>query len=151
MKDISKKLTELLREGYCAPQIGRLAKKLKEPSSTIHYNIKKLEKDGVVSEYTAVFDHKKLEEGFTAFVLINLSPTEYGDPERLAREFSKFREIESVDIITGDWELLLKIRTKDQDAYYDFVKRVISRKGVEKIKTLTSLKEVKSEFIAHRA
>ena len=48
MKDIRPKLIELFKTGYCAPQIARIAKKLGEPSTTIHYNVKKLEEEGFV-------------------------------------------------------------------------------------------------------
>jgi Lrp/AsnC family transcriptional regulator, leucine-responsive regulatory protein len=147
MKNIQPKLIKLFRKGYCTPQIGRIAKKLKEPSTTIHYNTKKLEKDGVVKAYKAVFDYKKIEQGFCTFVLINLSPDEYGDPERIAKDLAKHNEIESVDICTGDCEIIVKVRVKDQDEYYNFVKNVISRKGVIKIKSLLSFKQVKTEFI----
>ena len=147
MKDIQPKLINAFKKGYCTPQIAQVAKKLKEPSTTIHYNIKKLEKDGAIKAYKAVFDYKKINEGFCAFVLISLSPDEYGDPEKIGKELAKHSEIESVDICTGDWEMIVKVRTKDQDTYYEFVKHVISRKGVTKIKTLTSLKQVKTEFV----
>ncbi|MBS3121333.1 Lrp/AsnC family transcriptional regulator [Candidatus Woesearchaeota archaeon] len=147
MKDIKPKLIKLFKEGYCTPQIAKIAKMLKEPSTTIHYNIKKLEKEGKIKTYKAVFDYKKIDEGFCAFVLISLSPDEYGDPERITKELSKHPEIESVDIITGDWELMLKVRTKNQDEYYNLVRNVISRKGIIKIKTLTSLKQIKTEFV----
>ena len=147
MKDIQPRLIDLFKKGYCTPQIARVAKKLKEPSTTIHYNIKKLEKEGAIKAYKAVFDYKKINEGFCAFVLISLSPDEYGNPEKIGKELSKHPEIESVDIATGDWEMVVKVRTKDQDAYYELVKNVISRKGVTKIKTLTSLKQLKTEFV----
>lgn len=147
MKDISPKLIKLFKEGYCTPQIARVAKKLKEPSTTIHYNIKKLEKQGAVKTYKAVFDYKKIGEGFCAFVLISLSPDEYGNPEKIGNELAKHPEIESIDICTGDWELILKVRTRDQDKYFEFVKNVISRKGIIKINTLLSLNQLKTEFV----
>lgn len=147
MKNITPKLIGLFKKGCCTPQILQVAKKLKEPSTTIHYNIKKLERDGAIKTYKAVFDYKKINEGFCAFVLITLSPDEYGNPERIAKELAKHLEIESVDICTGDWEIIIKVRAKDQDAYYELIKHVISRKGVTKIKTLTSLKQIKTEFV----
>ncbi len=147
MKHIGEKLVELLRTGYCTPQIARIAKRLKEPSATVHYNIRKLEKEGVVSAYKAVLDYAKAGQGFSAFVLLTLSPDEYGNPERIGRELAKVPEVESVDIITGDWEIAMKVRVADQQRYYELVRNVISRKGVVKIKSLTSLKELKTEFV----
>src|SRR3989338_11402884 len=146
MKNITSKIVPLLKEGYCTPQIARLARKIGEPGTTIHYNIKKLESQGVIKTYKAVFDYKKIEEGFCVYALITLSPDEYGHPERISNELSKYKEIESIDICSGDWELIVKIRTANQDAYYDFVKNVISRKGINKINSLLSLKQIKTEF-----
>jgi Lrp/AsnC family leucine-responsive transcriptional regulator len=147
MKDIGKKLIKLFKTGYCTPQIARIAKKIHEPSTTIHYNIKKLEKEGAIKAYKAVFDYKKIDQGYCVFVLISLTPDEYGNPERIAKALSKIPEIESVDICTGDWEMVIKLRVKDIDAYYDLLKNVISRKGVAKIKSLTTLKQLKTEFV----
>jgi DNA-binding Lrp family transcriptional regulator len=148
MKDIKPRLIRLFKEGYCTPQIARIAIAIDEASATIHYNIKKLEEEGAIKTYKAAFDYKKIGEGFCAFVLIALSPTEYGDPERIAAELAKHKEVESVNIVAGDWELIMKIRTKDQDEYFSFLKDVISReKGMEKTKSIISLKEVKTEFI----
>ena len=148
MKDIAPKLIELLKAGACTPQIAVLARKLNEPSTTIHYNIKKLEKNGSIRTYKAVFDYKKINAGFCTYVLLHLTPDEYGNPEKIAHELAKHSEIESIDITTGDWEMLVKVRTKDIDAYYEFAKTVISRKGIAKIVSLNSMKQVKSEFVA---
>lgn len=149
MKNIAHKLVELLQKGYCTPQIARIAKTLHEPSTTIHYNIKSLEKKGVIKAYKSVFDYKKIDQGFCTFVLVNLSPDEYGNPEKIAQALAKHPEIESVDICTGDWELVLKVRTKDQDEYFEFSKNVIFRKGIVKIKSLLSMKQMKTEFITN--
>ena len=148
MKDIRPKLITLFKEGYCTPQIARIARKLKEPSTTIHYNIKKMEKERTMLTYKAVFDYKKIDEGFCTYVLLNLDPDEYSDPEKIAKELARYPQIESVDIVTGDWEVVLKVRVKDQDDYYSLVKNVISRKGVVKIKSLISFKQIKTEFVA---
>jgi Lrp/AsnC family transcriptional regulator, leucine-responsive regulatory protein len=147
MKDIRKQLISLLRKGYCTPQISSLAKNLKTPSTTLHYNIKNLEKEGIIKKYSAVLDHKKAGQEFCSFILINLSNEEYADPEKIANELSKHEEVESVDICTGDWEIIIKVRAKNIDEYYEFAKRVFSKKGINKIKSLNSLKQIKSEFI----
>ena len=147
MKDITKKLIELFKQGYCTPQIARIAKKLKVPSTTIHYNIKRLEKEKVIKTYKATFDYKKIEQGFCTYVLMSLSPDEYADPEKIGAELAKHPEVESVDICTGEWEMVLKIRVKDQDEYYNFVRRVLSRKGIAKTKSLVSFKQMKTVFV----
>ena len=148
MKDIQPKLIRLFKEGYCTPQIGRIAREIDEPSTTIHYNVKKLESEGAIKAYKAVFDYRKIHEGFCSFVLIALSSNEYTDPERIAENLAKHNEVESVDILAGDWELLIKVRAKDQDEYYQFLKNVISKeKGIENTNSIISLRQVKTEFV----
>ncbi len=147
MKDIRPKLIELFKEGNCTPQISVIAKKLKEPATTIHYNIKKLEQEGAIKAYKAVFDYKKIDEGNCNFVFINLSKEEYADPEKVAKEIAKDSRVESIDICTGDYELLIKLRTKDIDEYYEWVKSAIKKFGFVKTTSITSLKQVKTEFV----
>jgi len=137
----------LFKNGYCTPQIARIAKKIKEPASTIHYNIKKLEKEKAILAYKAVFDYKKIDQGFCAYVLVVLGYDDYADPDLIGKTLAKFPEIESIDICTGDWELVLKVRVRDQDDYYRFVKEVLSKKGIKKTKTLVSFKQLKTEFV----
>ncbi len=147
MKNIRETLIGLLIEGNCAPLINVLARKSKEPASTIHYNTKKLEQDGEIIAYKAVFAYKKIGMGFCSYVLVNLTSDEYGTPDRIGNELAKLRQIESVDVVTGECELVLKVRTKDIDEYYEFVKTALSRKGIAKIKTMNSMKQLKTEFI----
>jgi len=147
MKDITSRLISLFKKGYCTPQIARIARKLKEPSTTIHYNIKKLEKEGMIKTYKAVFDYKKIGEGHCTFVFINLGIDDYGDPEKIAKELAEDDRVESVDIVTGEYELVVKLRTKDIDEYYEFVKEKVKKFGFRQTVSMTSLKQVKSEFV----
>lgn len=145
MKNIKPKLIKLFKKGYCTPQIARIAKETGEPSSTIHYNIKKLEREKAIRTYKAVFDHKKIDEGFCVYVLINISPSIYDTP--IADELAKLEEVESADNVAGEWDVILKIRTKDQDEYYNILKKYISKKGVTRTLTLTTLKQIKTNFV----
>ena len=147
MKNITQKLIELFKKGYCTPQIARIAKLLKQPSTTIHYNIKKLEKEGAIKAYKAVFDYKKIGQGHCTYILVNLEKEKYGDPEGVAKEMAKDSRVESVDICTGGYELLLKLRTKDIDEYYAYIKEAIKRFGITKTISMTSLKQLKTEFV----
>jgi len=147
MKDITRKLINLFKQGYCTPQIARIAKQIKEPSTTIHYNIKKLEKEGAIKSYKAVFDYKKIDQGNCTYILVNLSRDNYGDPEQIATELAKDDKVESIDICTGDYELLIKLRTKDTDEYYEWVKSKVKKYNFSKSYSITSLKQIKTEFV----
>jgi Lrp/AsnC family leucine-responsive transcriptional regulator len=152
MKNLRSELVRLFKEGYCTPQISKIAKSIDEPSTTIHYNIKKMEDEGVIKTYKAVFDYSKIEEGFCVYVLINVSPSEYEHDwskyeTKIVRELAKHKEVESCDIITGEWDMILKIRTKDQNEFTDFLGKVVNRIAIQKSISLVSLRQVKSDFI----
>ncbi|PIY60605.1 hypothetical protein COY95_00930 [Candidatus Woesearchaeota archaeon CG_4_10_14_0_8_um_filter_47_5] len=148
MKDITPRLIALLRDGYCAPQIARIAKKLKEPASTIHYNLKKLEKEGALKSCKAVFNYKKIGEGYCTYLLIRLSPEFYDKAEEVAAHLVRREQVESADIVTGNYELLIKLRCRDSDEYYALVQDIIKCHRLAKVMSMTSLKQFKTEFVA---
>ena len=79
-----------------------------------------------------------------AVVLISLSSRAYRDPQKVADRLVKYGEVESVDILTGNWDLALQVRTETQETLYDFLKRVGSNEGeIAKTNSLISLKRIK--------
>jgi DNA-binding Lrp family transcriptional regulator len=51
------------------------------------------------------------------------------------------------DILAGKWDIILKIRSKNQDEYYKVLKNILAREGIEKTTSFISLKQFKTEFI----
>jgi len=147
MKNIKPKLIRLFKEGFCTPQLARIAKEIGEPSTTIHYNIKKLEKEGAIKTYKAVFDYKRIGEGFCVYVLIKLTARAGSKPDIIAGELAKYKEFESVDLLAGEWDLIVKVRAEDQDEYYKLLRSMLALQGVEKSTSLISLRQVKTEFV----
>jgi Lrp/AsnC family leucine-responsive transcriptional regulator len=147
MKDLKPKLIELFKVGSCTPQISAIAKSLGEASSTIHYNVKKLEEEGAIIAYKAIFDYKKIDCGYCTYLFVNLHPSDYGNPEKVAKEIAKEEKVESVDVCTGDYEIMIKLRTRDVDEYYKVVKDMTSKFKFQKTSCITSLKQVKTEFV----
>lgn len=147
MKNIEPKIIDILKEGNCTPLISQIAKKMKEPSTTIHYNIKKLEKEGAIKTYKAVFDYKKINEGHCTYVFINLNQENYADPEHVGKEIAKDERVESIDVCTGEYELIVKLRTKDIDEYYETIKAWVKKYAFRRTISMTSLKQIKTEFV----
>ncbi|MCL5430315.1 MAG: Lrp/AsnC family transcriptional regulator [Candidatus Marsarchaeota archaeon] len=146
MKDIRARLTDLLKVGYCTPRISGLAKALKEPPATIHYNIRQLEK-GTIRGYRAVFDYKNIDQGFCTYAMIHIMPDEYMNPAKIAKDLAKYPQVECIDIVTGDWDLILRVRTKDIDEYYQFVKNVLGKMRLSRVQSVPTMKQIKDEFI----
>ena len=89
------------------------------------------------------------DKEFCALVFVALSPEVYDNPEQIADNLAKFREVESVDVVAGKWGLVLKITTIDKDSFYDFLKKKIYKeRGIMKINCVISLKKIKPIFYA---
>ncbi len=97
----------------------------------------------MIKEYKAVLDAKRLENGTTAFILASVS---YGIKDKedmisqrnIAQEIAKLPEVQEVHIITGDWDVLIKVKAKDVDTVGKFViDKLRFVKGIEK--TLTCM------------
>ncbi len=147
MKDIKSKLVRLFKQGYCTPQISKIARAVDEPSATIHYNIKKLEAEGAIRVYKAVFNYKKIDEGFCVYLFIKLTAKAGADPDAIVDELARYKEVDSADILSGEWDVVFKLRTKDQDEYYDVLKSILRREGVERSMSVITLRQVKTDFV----
>ena len=147
MKNLEPKLVDLFQKGFCAPQIVKIAKETKEPAATIHYNIKRMENEGKIRAYKAVFDYKKTGSGYCTYMLIRLNQENYGKSAAVSKSIARHPAVESVDIVTGDYEIIVKLRVKDSDEYYTFVQDAINRYGIGKTMSLTSLKQFKTEYV----
>jgi DNA-binding Lrp family transcriptional regulator len=147
MKNIRPKLIRLFKTGYCTPQIARIAKTINEPSATLHYNIKKLENEGAIKTYKAVFDYEKIDEGFCVYLFIKLTAKAGADPDQIVGELARYEKVDSADVLAGEWDVVLKVRTKNQDEYYDVLKSILTREGIEKSTSVISLNQVKTGFV----
>ena len=114
---LDKEILHLLQSGEAAcPNVSFIAKALKKPTTTIHSRIKKLEKKGVVKEYIAVLDPKKLGHPVTAFMLLQMKPGE--DPDKVSAKLAKIQGVKEIHFTTGEWYFLLKLKVKDLNEYY---------------------------------
>ncbi|MEM2420114.1 MAG: Lrp/AsnC family transcriptional regulator [Candidatus Bathyarchaeia archaeon] len=138
-KDLA--ILSLLQEN-CRMTAREIAQEIGSPITTVFAKIKRMEQLGVIKKYRAVLDHKKLDFGVTAFILASFSyRTNREEPlsqRAIAEQISKFPEVQEVHIISGDWDILIKVKEKDVDAVGRFVvDKLRTVKGIEK--TLTCM------------
>ncbi|MFW9831095.1 MAG: Lrp/AsnC family transcriptional regulator [Candidatus Thorarchaeota archaeon] len=109
-------LRELERD--CRQRTNAIAKATNIPVTTVHNRIKKLSDSGHIHSFRAVLDPEKLDKPLVSFVFVSLNRNSLGntesktDREMIAR-IAAHPAIQEVHTVTGDWDLLLKIRAKD--------------------------------------
>ena len=130
-----------LLQKNCRMTAREIARKIDSPITTVFAKMRRMEKEKIIREYKAILDSKKLNFGTTAFILASFS---YRNGETslsqrvIAEQIAKFPEVQDVHIISGDWDILIKIREESVDAVGNFViDKLRTVKGIEK--TLTCL------------
>jgi Lrp/AsnC family transcriptional regulator, leucine-responsive regulatory protein len=126
----------------------QIAKKVGAPLTTVFAKIKRMEDQGIIRGYRAMVSADKLGAGTSAFILASVSYRSKDNApvsqRTVAEEIAKFAEVQEVHIITGDWDLLIKLRAANVDAIGKFVVdklRLIS--GLEKTLTCMVFETVK--------
>ncbi|MBS7647145.1 MAG: Lrp/AsnC family transcriptional regulator [Candidatus Bathyarchaeia archaeon] len=139
-KDLA--ILALLQEN-CRMTAREIAQKIGSPITTVFAKMKRMEQQDIIKEYRAILNHKKLDFGVTAFILASFSYRTDKEEAPLsqraiAEQISKFPEVQEVHIISGDWDILIKVKEKDVDAVGKFVvDKLRTVKGIEK--TLTCM------------
>lgn len=87
-----------------------IARELDIPRATVHDRIVRMEQKKLIRKYTAVPDYSQLGLGVTAFILVQFSPQEGMSQRETAEEIADLRGIHEVHMISGEYDMLLKVR-----------------------------------------
>ena len=127
----------------------QIAKKTGTPLTTVFAKTKRMEELGIIKQYRAIVAPEKLCAGTAAFILASVSYRAKADDAPIsqrvvAEEIAKFPEVQEVHIITGDWDLLVKLRGANVDSIGKFVvDKLRLIKGLEKTLTCMVFETVK--------
>ena len=120
-----------------------ISRRIGSPITTVYSRIKRLEDSGVIKAYKPILDAAKLGRPTTAFIFASFAYRTPGveeplDQRHIAREVARLPEAQEVHIITGDWDILIKVKERDVAAIGRFVvDKLRNIRGIEK--TLTCM------------
>jgi Lrp/AsnC family leucine-responsive transcriptional regulator len=124
-----------------------IAKALNMPRATVHERVRKMREKGVIRGFTVIPDYSKLGEPISAFILVSFLPNNTISQRELARKISDLEGVREVHLISGEYDILLKVRAKSME---DIGSLVIDRlrkiEGVGRTITCASFATVKDEL-----
>jgi len=106
--------------------IKEMATQLHLSTTPIFERLKRLEKNGVIQNYVAIVDAKKIGKKLKAFVSISMKDHSLVALEKFAKQINEFPEIIECHHITGESDFLLKVLVEDIGAYNTFVTEKLS-------------------------
>ena len=123
-----------------------IAKKTLIPVTTVHNRIKKLEKEGIIEQYTLKLNHKKLGKQITAYIVvefdINSMQAKKLGYDDLAKEIKKPGVVEDLAYITGEKDIIIKIRADNMEEVDKFLLEHLRKvPGVLRSNTYIALQE----------
>ncbi len=123
------KIIEELKKNSRAT-VRDIAKKTNVRPSTVHQRITKLKKEGVIEKFTVKLNNKAVGEDFIVFMLVETR-------QDIPSVFFQNKHIKEAFGITGEYDLLLKLKFKDVKEFNSFVIGLRKQKAIAK--TITSV------------
>jgi len=132
--------------------ITELAKRIGLSKSPTQARLRRLEEQGVILGYRAMLNPIRLGLDHVAFVEVRLSDTREAALRAFNMAVARVPEIEQAHMIAGNFDYLLKVRTRDMTAYRRFLGETISTlPHVENTSTYVAMEAVKEVMLAEGA
>ncbi len=138
-----KMLLKVLQQDSRIP-LQVIAKKLGIPKSTVHYRIRRLEREKIVQGYYAKLDPARLGFDYLAVVLVR---AKYGPRyhKRVGAKLARIPGVWGVYYVLGDFDFAVLIRAIDRDDYMRKLEQLSNMSDVERTITQVVARVVKED------
>jgi len=119
--------------------VKSMAETLGLTTTPVFERIKKLEKEGLISNYVARIDRKKLGLKQTVFIAISIQGHTRSYLQKFVDKINSFPEVIECHRVSGNFDYLLKLVVQDIEAYETFI--------ISKLTLLPYLGNVQSHIV----
>lgn len=122
-----------------------IAESIGIPRVTVHTRIEKMKERGVIKQFTVLTDFEKLGLPVTAYVFVSFSSNGEVSQRQLAKDIAKITNVYEVHLISGEWDILLKVRGESLEQIGQIVlDELRPMKGVDRTITCPCFSVVKN-------
>lgn len=144
LDDIDLRILDAL-QGDASLSTNDLAEQVGLSQSPCWRRLTRLKEAGYIRDQVTRLDRRKLGFDSLVFAHVKLSAHGRANLEQFAEAIRRFPEVVECHAIMGPFDFLLRIVTRDIDAYEQFVFGKLSRlPEVQEINSTTALSEIKS-------
>lgn len=124
--------------------IRDIAARINLSPTPTHERIKRMEKLGIIKEYTAIVDRKKVNKGMMVVCMIALNAHNKSIATKFIEEVSKLKEVVEFYNISGEFDFMLKILAPNMDEFHDFFVNQLSEiEGIGQTKSIFVMNSIK--------
>ncbi len=143
MDIVDLKILKCLKE-HSRMNATAIGEKINLSTSAVIERIKKLENDGIISQYTILIDHKKINKDIIAYMSVSLEHPKYDSDFRELVRLND--EIVECHYITGEYDYILKVVTSSSKTLEMVLNYVKCIQGVNSTKTLVVMSTIKNDI-----
>ena len=108
-------------------------------TTAVYERIRRLERTGVIRDYVALVDKKKVNKAFQVLCHVKLVQHIEKNVLQFEREILKLEEVAECYHISGDYDYILKVHVSNMEAYRDFM--------VSKLTAISNIGSTQSSFV----
>lgn len=143
LDEIDVKLLKALQKDAKA-NTKELCSLLNLSKTPVYERIHRLEKEGVITGYSATLDHRKVGLPLVVFCNVSLAVHDDEHIQRFKEDIAQIDEVMECYSTGGHYDFLLKVVLKDLDQYNTFVfERLTKVHGIVKMQSSFVLSEIK--------
>ncbi len=144
MDETDLKILRLLQQN-AQLTIKEIAAQINLSLTPVHDRIKKLEESGVIEKYVAILHKKKLGKPLMVYCNVTLDRQVQEHFVAFNEAIGQMPEVVECNVVSGNFDYLLKIIIKDMEAYQTFYTSKLSViKSIDKISSFFVMAEVKN-------
>ncbi|SMD16980.1 Lrp/AsnC family transcriptional regulator [Pedobacter nyackensis] len=138
LDNIDIKILKILQKD-AAQSNETIATEVHKSTATVHARIRRLKESGYIKRIVAVLDNRKIEQNHIAFSQVLLKSHTKECLKEFKEEISKFDEVMECFQMSGTYDFILRIATRDMDDYNTFYN--------DKLATLSSISTIQTSFV----
>lgn len=119
-----------------------ISKEIHLSVSAVIERIHKMEKNGIIKNYTIVLDESKMGNDTSALMEVSLDHPKF--QESFTKSIKENKNVVLCYYLTGDFDFMLKILCKSSEELEKVHNQIKSLDGVSKTKTYYVLKDIKN-------
>ena len=121
--------------------IRDIAKKTGIRPSTVHQRITRLKKEEIIDKFTIKLNNVKVGESLIVFMFVKTKPA-----TQIASNVINDKHIKEIFGITGEYDLLIKLKFNDVTEFNDFIIQFRKEQQIETTHTMVVTTTIKEEI-----
>ncbi|GLU44624.1 Lrp/AsnC family transcriptional regulator [Allomuricauda sp. NBRC 101325] len=138
LDELDKKLLNLLQEDS-KKTTKQYADALDLSKTAVYERIRRLERNGVITKYTALVNKEKVGRDFTVLCHVRLAQHTKENVLKFEKEVLQLEEVSECFHVGGDYDYILKINVEDMKSYREFM--------ITKLTAISNIGNTQSSFV----